>query len=65
MSPEATNINICLRQARVRDEEPEAEDWFGEDVENGVGDDFAVDAEDARAVGDAPDAVKTSAMARS
>jgi hypothetical protein len=65
MSPEATKINICLRDARVRDEEPETEDWLGKDIKNGVGDDFAVDAEDAGAVGDTPDAVQKSVIARS
>lgn len=38
----------------MSEEEPEAEDWLREDIENGVGHDFLVDAEDAGSVGYAP-----------
>lgn len=38
------------------EEEPETEDGLGKDVEDSVGDDFAVDVDVAGSVGDTPDA---------
>jgi len=38
----------------MSEEEPKAEDWLCKDIENGVGQDFLVDAEDAGTVGYAP-----------
>lgn len=37
-------------------EEPEAKDWLGKDIEDGIGDDLSVDRDVARAVSNAPDA---------
>lgn len=38
----------------VREQQPEAKDGLGQDVEDGVGDDLAVDGPDARSFGQAP-----------
>lgn len=62
MSPEATKIDVRLWHARVCDEEPEAEDWFGKDIEDGVGDDFAINAEGAGSPSDAPNTAKRLAI---
>lgn len=57
VGPEASELDVSLGELGVGEEEPEAEDWLGEDVEHGVGDDLLVDAEDAASVGNSPDAV--------
>lgn len=41
----------------MSEQEPEAEDRLGENVEDGVGDDLAIDADVAGPIGDAPDTV--------
>jgi len=41
----------------VCDQEPGTEDGLGEDVQNSVGDDLAVDREVAGAISNTPDAV--------
>lgn len=41
------------------EEEPEAEDGLGEDIENGVGNDLSININLAGAVGNTPDAVKS------
>ena len=56
LGPEAAKVDVSLWHARVGEEEPSTEDWLGEDVENGVGDDLLVDVQVARAVGNTPDA---------
>lgn len=56
LGPEAIELDVGLGHVGVGEKEPEAEDDLGEDVEDGVGDDFSVDRGDARAVGDTPDA---------
>ena len=38
-------------------EEPEAKDWLGEDVEDGVGHNLGVDVDVAGSVSDTPDAM--------
>ena len=45
------------RHVVVSEQEPEAKDWLGKDVEHSVGDDLAIDADVAGAVSDAPDTV--------
>lgn len=39
----------------MSEQEPEAEDGLGEDVEDGVGDDLGVDTNVAGAIGNTPD----------
>jgi len=48
---------ICLpRHSVVSEEEPEAEDGLGEDVEDGVRDDLSIDIGNASSIGNTPDA---------
>jgi len=55
MGPKATKVNTGLGELSVGEEEPEAEDWLSENIENSVSHDLLVDAEDARSVGYTPD----------
>jgi hypothetical protein len=48
----------------VGEEEPEAEDWLGQDIENGIGDDLRVKTNNAATIGNAPDAMMPSARRR-
>ena len=43
LRPEAAKLDIGLWHARMSEQEPGAEDWLGEDVEDGVGDNLFVD----------------------
>jgi len=54
MGPEATEFNVGLGEFGVGEEEPEAKDWFGEDVKDGIGKDFLVDAEEAGSISHSP-----------
>ena len=38
------------------EEEPEAEDWLGEDIKDSIGDDFGIEADNAATISDTPDA---------
>jgi hypothetical protein len=42
----------------VSEEQPEAEDWLGKNVEDSVSDDFGIDANDTSTIGNTPDARK-------
>jgi len=55
MSPEASKLNVGLGELGVGEEQPEAEDWLGEDIENSICDNFLVDAEETGSVGNCPD----------
>lgn len=56
IGPESTaEINVGLWEAGVGEEEPDAEYWLGEDVENSVGDDLTINGDGAGAVGNTPD----------
>ena len=55
VGPEATEINVGLRHVHVGKQQPQTEDWLGENVEDGVGNDLTVDIDVARAVSDTPD----------
>lgn len=57
LRPETADLDVGLRHADVREQEPSAEDGLREDIEDGVGDDLLVDVHVAGAVGDTPDAV--------
>lgn len=43
------------------EEEPEAEDWLGEDIKNSIGNDLSIETNHASTVGNTPDAVNTLA----
>lgn len=60
LGPEATNVNIRLGDARVREQEPGTEDWLGKNVQNSVCDDLLVDVQVAAPISNAPDAKRTS-----
>lgn len=64
LAPEAGDVDVGLRDAGVGDEQPQAEDGLGEDVEDGVGDDLAVDTDGAGAVSKAPDTGAVSMLSR-
>ena len=57
MSPEASEINVGLWHVHVSEQEPKAEDGFGKDVKNGVGDDLAINIDLPGTIGDTPNAV--------
>lgn len=42
----------------MSEEQPEAEDWFGEDVKNGVGNDFGINVDDTSTISNTPDTVE-------
>ena len=46
----------------MSEEEPEAEDGFGENVEDGIGDDLSIDIDFAGSVGDTPDAAQVTSV---
>jgi hypothetical protein len=49
-------FNLRAGHAVVSEEQPEAKDWLGEDIENGIGNNLSVEPNKTRAIGDAPDA---------
>jgi len=55
MGPEATEIDIHLRHTQMSEQQPGAEDRFGQQVKDGIDNNFAVDAKNAGADGYAPD----------
>jgi len=55
VGPEATEVNVHLGGAGVGEQQPSTEDWLGEDVEDGVGDDLLIDVHLAAAIGNTPD----------
>lgn len=62
VGPEAANVDVGLLHVHVGEEEPDAEDGLGEDIENSVGNDLGIDRGLARAVGDTPNAAISSAQ---
>jgi hypothetical protein len=57
MSPEATEIEASLRELGMSEQKPEAKDWLGKDIKDGISHNLLVDAKDAGPVGDSPDTV--------
>ena len=55
LGPEAFEGWRGAGHAVVGEEEPEAEDWLGEDVKNGVGNNLGINVGDAGTVSNAPD----------
>lgn len=63
LGPESVEVHVGLRHVGVGEEEPQAEDWLGEDVEDGVGNDLGINAGNAGAVGNTPDTFVALAQA--
>jgi hypothetical protein len=57
VGPETSQLNIRLTHLSVGDQEPGTEDTLGKNIENGVGDDLAVDTNDASTVSKTPNAI--------
>lgn len=57
MGPIATELHVCLRQLGMAEQEPEAEDWLGKKVQDGIRNNLVIDSGLAGAVCDTPDAV--------
>ena len=55
VGPEATEINVSLGDLLMGDDEPGAEDGLGKDIQDGVGDDLAIDGEVASSISNTPD----------
>lgn len=55
-SPETVNGGSRLGHLVVSGQQPETEDRLSKDVQNGIGNNLAVDTDDASAIGDTPDA---------
>jgi hypothetical protein len=51
-------VNLRARHAVMGEEEPEAKDWLGKDIENSVGNDLSVETNDTCTIGNSPDAVR-------
>lgn len=64
MGPEAAELNVGLRNARVLHQEPGTENSLSEDIKNGVGNDLAVDGQAAGAIPKAPNTARKSAIGR-
>jgi hypothetical protein len=58
VGPETAKVYVGLGHLRVGDEEPDAKNGLGEDVENSVRDDLGVDRHLTGPVGDTPDTVE-------
>jgi hypothetical protein len=56
VGPESGKLNIALTQVGVGNQEPGTKDTLGQDVEDGVGNNLAVNANPASTVGKTPDA---------
>jgi hypothetical protein len=55
VGPEATEINVSFGDLLMGDDEPGAEDGFGKDIQDGVGDGLAIDREVASSISNTPD----------
>lgn len=62
LGPESVKVDVGLGHVGVGEEEPQAEDWLGENVKDGVGDDLGVNAGNAGTVGYTPDAESALAL---
>jgi hypothetical protein len=57
VGPEAVELNVALGHLGVGDQEPCTEDTLGKDVKDSVGDDLAVNTNDAGTISQTPNAV--------
>lgn len=55
VGPEAAEVNIGLAELSVGDDQPSTEDGLSKNIEDGVGDDLAINANTAGTVSEAPD----------
>lgn len=55
VGPESAKLNIALAQVSVGNQEPGTKDTLGQDVEDGVGNNLAVNANPASTIGKTPD----------
>ena len=55
VSPETTKVDLSLGNSSVGVQEPGTEDGLGEDVEDGIGDNFLVNIGNASTISDTPD----------
>ena len=53
--PETVQLNVTLTHLGMSDQEPGTEDTLREDIQDGIGDDFTINADLARTVGETPD----------
>lgn len=56
VGPEATKLDVGLRNRGMGEEQPSTEDWLGKNIQDSVGDDLLVNVHVARAIGDTPNA---------
>lgn len=54
MRPESTEVDVCLGQSSMGDQEPRSKHWLGQDIQNSVGNDLRVNGHLARAIRDTP-----------
>jgi len=54
VGPEATDVSVDLRDPRVHDQEPGTENGLGEDVQDGISDDFGIHGGVASTISDSP-----------
>ena len=54
-----------LRHGVMSEEEPEAKDWLGENIKDGIGNDLSVHVDIARSISNTPDAMTCERSARS
>ena len=56
MSPEAAELNVSLGHVHMGQKEPQAEHGLGQNIEDGIGNNLAVNVDVAGAIGNTPDA---------
>jgi hypothetical protein len=56
VGPEAAEVNIGLAELSVSDDQPSTEDWLSKNIEDGVGNDLAINTNATGTVSEAPDA---------
>jgi hypothetical protein len=55
VGPEAVELDIALTHLGVGDEQPGTEDTLGENIQDGIGNDLAINTNLAGAIGKTPD----------
>lgn len=57
--PVSAKFDIRLRHVDVSKQQPGTEDWLGQNVQNGIGNDLGINTGFAGSVGNTPDTIKT------
>lgn len=57
VGPEATEVNIGLAELSVSDDQPSTEDGLSKNIEDGVGNDLAINTNTTGTVSETPDAM--------